>query len=315
MESFNLGLLLAKTLSFSWPVLLVMGGGLFVAELLAETGLLEVLGIIGRPLSRFAHLPDICGVAVAAGVVSPLAANAMLQDFRERGLLTDRETFFASILNGTIAPIKETFTYQLPVVLPALGMHVGMVYIGTLWLGSFVLLLFVMICGRVVVKPREVRDAPLSHPMQAERSFKKAALRWGKRFGRIGGTFLVVTTGVFILIDRGVMKSIEDVLVPLASSLHLPSVVFPSVVAYIASPLVGISMMGSLVHGGTVTDRDAIVALLFGSVFMLPLLYVRLYIPQWIAIFGVRLGMLRGLTSGGLVMATRIVVLCLFLAW
>ncbi|WP_448384394.1 nucleoside recognition protein [Desulfosoma sp.] len=305
--------LITKTASFSASVLLIMGIGLAASEILLETGLLRRLEGIGKPLSRLAHLPDVCGVAVVAGILSPLAANTMLQSLREEKIITDRETFFASLLNGTIAPVKEAFTYQLPVILPALGIHVGLVYIGTLWLGAFVLFVFVAVCGRLALSSRVVANRPVAFSTAAPPSVRKAVHRWVKRFGRIAGIFFCVTFCVFLLMDLGILAKLEGMLSPLAAQLNLPPIVFPSVAAYVASPLVGISMMGSLVRSASVGHRDAIVALLFGSLFMLPVLYLRFYVPQWVAIFGVRLGVLRALTSASLIMATRLFVLFLFL--
>lgn len=309
--------LLKKAIYFTVPVLLIMGAGLAAAEILTETGALKKISKIGHPLSRFAHLPESCGVAVVTAVVSPLAANAMLQNMRESGLITDRETFFASLMTGALAPLKETFTYHLPVILPALGFYAGAVYIGTLWLGTFAILLFVMIGGRFLLKNRGIAwhdAAGLAATDTSSPSLRNGIVRFLKRFCRIGGTFFVVTLIVFILMETGIMSSIESLIMPLAKRLNLSSVILPAVAAYIASPIVGISMMGSLLRNHTVTEHQVIVALLFGSIFMLPVLYLRFYLPQWISIFGLKLGMARGLTSASLVMAVRVIVLIAFMS-
>lgn len=313
----DLIVLLKKALDFTVPVLLIMGAGLLAAEILTETGALKKISRIGHPLSRFAHLPEACGVAVVTAMVSPLAANAMLQNMRENGVITDRETFFASLLTGAVAPVKETFTYHVPVILPALGLYAGAIYIGTLWLGTVALLLFVMIGGRIFLKSRRVEwqnTGSLVAFNDAASSLRSAVLRFFKRFFRIGGTFFLVTIIVFVLMETGVMSKIESSIMPLAEKLRLPGVVLPAVASYIASPIVGISMMGSLLRDHAVTEHQVIVALLFGSIFMLPVLYLRFYLPQWISIFGLKLGMIRGLTSASLVMAVRIMVLFVFIS-
>lgn len=313
MEILNV---LKRAMVFAFPTLLIIGLGLAVAEFLSETGILQKVSRIGRPLSRFARLPEACGVAIVTATVSFLAANAMLQSMRENKVLTDRETFFASLLTGAVAPVKEMFTYHLPVILPALGLYAGSVYVATLWLGSLALLLFVLIFGRIFMKDRKAdseKGEAEKISLPTKRSFKTAAFRFLKRYSRIGGIFFIVTTIVFFLIEAGFMAKIEHSIMPFARRLKLPGAVLPAVAAYVASPIVGISMMGSLWRQHIVTDNQVITALLFGSIFMLPVLYLRFYLPQWISIFGLKLGIMRGVTSIILVMAVRVTMLMVFL--
>lgn len=313
MSSLSLTSLISRTFSFTAPVLFVMAIGLAASEILWEKGLLQRFGAIGKPLSRFARLPETCAVAVITSLVSPTAANTMLQSLRQNKILTDRQTYFASLLNGAVVPVKEVFTYQLPVVLPALGAQVGLVYIGTLWLGAFVLFLFVIVCGRFMLARSEIGDSAVPHAPSGPLSMQRILLRWLKRYGRIAAIFISVTLCVFVLMDLGILAPLERLLSPAFACLHLSPILLPSVAAYVISPLVGISMVGTLVRHASVDAHEAIVALLFGSVFMLPVLYLRFYLPQWVAIFGVRLGVLRALTSASLIMATRLVVLFFFL--
>lgn len=305
-----------KTISFVSPILLIMFIGLFVSEILIELGWMKRLEKIGKPLTSLSNLPKACGVTFIAAIGSPTAANTMLQDLRENKVLTDKEVLLASLLNTTVVPIRETFTYHLPVILPALGLYVGMVYIGTLWLGTLVLLLFVIVCGKILLKDRNV-DVDASVVSVEEVAFEKsignATKKSLKRFGRIGFTFLSVTFVVFMLMNLGIIEKIEEYVIPFAKILNLPPIVFPPIAAYIASPLVGFSMIGSLIHSGVITEKEAIISLLFGSIFMLPILYLRFYFPQWISIFGLRLGILRGLTSMSLIMLTRIIILLIFI--
>jgi len=68
----------------------------------------------------------------------------MLQNFRENERLNETVVLLASILNSTVVPIRETFTYHLPVILPMLFTSEQFTY-QTLWLGTLVLLLFVVV--------------------------------------------------------------------------------------------------------------------------------------------------------------------------
>jgi len=298
-----------KTASFAAPILLIMFVSMVASEALIGAGIVNRLEKIGEPLASFANLPGICGVVLVTAFGSPTAANIMLQDLRENRIITEKETLLASILNTTSVSIRETLTYHLPIVLPTLGLYVGLVYIGTFWLGTLILLLFVVISGKIFLRKREVYGVELE---KAEVSTMiKRVIR---RYMRILSIFLTTTFAVFTLTELGLIKKIEDLVVPLAKVLNLPPAIFPPLAAYITSPLIGFSMIGSLIHNSVITEREAIISLLFGSIFMLPFLYIRFYFPQWISIFGFRLGVLRGLISMTLVMITRVIVLLIFIS-
>ena len=308
---FKLYDVLLSTISFTLRVLPIVFFGMLASEVLLGFGLLKKLEKIGKPLTKLAKLPDVCGVAFVTAIGSPTASNAMLQDLREEGLLKDREVLLSSILNSTVVPLKETFTYHLPVILPMLGLYVGGVYVATLWLGTVVLLTFVIVCGRLTLDGRSVAVEMAIDCKDF--SFKLALRRTLKKFKRIGIIFVVVTFCTFTLMNVGLIDKTETILLPIAKVLNLPSIAIPAIATYIASPIVGFSMFGSLLQSGAICERDAIISLLLGSVFMLPILYIRFYFPQWISIFGLRLGLLRGLISLSLMIFTRAAVLLLFL--
>ena len=68
-------------------------------------------------------------------------------------------------------------------------------------------------------------------------------------------------------------------------------------------------MVGQLVKSGVVDEWNAFRGLIVGSIVMVPILYIRFYIPQWISIFGLRLGLARGLLGMALVLSVRVLLL------
>ena len=300
-----------STLSLTLRVLPIVFFGMLTSEVLLGFGLLKRFEKIGKQLTKLANLPDVCGIAFITAIGSPTASNAMLQNLREEGVLKDKEALLSSILNSTVTPLKETFTYHLPVILPMLGLYVGGIYVATLWLGTIVSFIFVIICGKLILDGRSVAIEIVTN--SKDFSFKLALRKTLKRFKRIAVVFIVVTFCTFTLMGAGLIDRTETLLHPIAKTLNLPSIAIPAIATYIASPIVGFSMLGSLLQSGVICEKDAIISLLLGSVFMLPILYTRFYFPQWISIFGLRLGLLRGLISLSLMMMTRTVILLIFL--
>ncbi len=298
-----------KTLNICSRTLPLIFFGMLFSEILLRMDVLKKIEAIGKPITKLANLPEICGVSFVTAIFSPTASNAMLQDLRERKVLNEREVLLSSILNSTLAPFRETFTYHIPVILPMLGIYVGGVYIAILWLNSIVLLMFVIIFGKFTLRRSVNVSITLERPQSAEISFKTVALK----FARIGVTFVVTTFLIFTLFEFGFMNGIETVFNPIASKLNLPPIVIPAIATFVASPIVGFSTFSVLLQSNAISENEAILSLLVGSVFMLPLTYVKYFFPRWISIFGFRLGLLRGMTSLSLVMTTRIVCLIVFI--
>jgi len=300
-----------KTLNICSRTLPLIFFGMLFSEILLRMDVLKKIEAIGKPITKLANLPEICGIAFVTAIFSPTASNAMLQDLRERKVLNEKEVLLSSILSSTLAPFRETFTYHIPVILPMLGIYVGGVYIAMLWLNALVLLMFVIIYGKFTLRNRSVNaNITLEEkPPSAKISFKTVALR----FTKIGITFIVTTFLILALFEFGFMNGIETVFHPIASRLNLPPSVIPAIITYIASPIVGFSTFSVLLQNNAISENEAVLSLLVGSVFMLPLTYIKYFFPRWISIFGFRLGLLRGLTSLSLVMMTRIVCLIVFI--
>jgi len=287
--------------------------GLIISELLIETGIIKKFEKKFEGIAKLANLPPICGITLVTALGSTVSADTILQNFRENKKLNETEVLLASILNSTVMPIRQTFTYHLPVILPMLGLYVGLVYISTLWLGFLVLFFFVVVAGRIILKRGDTTSAMVEKNILAgEKSLKKVVKKSVKRFIRIAIIFVVTTFAVFTLMDFGLLEGIKEFVAPFARLLNLPPSIFLPLAAYIASPIVGFSMISSLLQSGAICEREAIIALLFGSIFMLPIVYLRYNFPLWISIFGFKLGVLRGLINLSFLMLTRVLVLALF---
>ena len=304
---------LVKTINFVFPLLLIILIAMIISEIIIELGLLKKLKKIGA-ITKLANLPEVCGVTFAVAIVSPTAANSMLQNMRENKILSDKEVLLASLLNSTIVPLRETFTYHLPVILPILGLYVGIVYVGTIWLSSLALLTFVIIYGRMSLKNTSKKiNVTVDNYCNHNRSIGNIIKRCLNRFKRICVTLIVTTFLIFTMLDLSLTKKIEEYIMPLGKVIGLPPQIFPAIAAYIVSPIVGFSMLATLLHNGIITEHDAIISLLLGSIFMIPILYARYYFPQWISIFGLKLGILRGMISLSISITIRIIVLLILL--
>jgi hypothetical protein len=318
--------LLVTALLDTWQVtprvLVVMFLSLYGSQVLIELGAFERLAFIGRPLANVARLPAQAGLTFVTSLGSVVAGNAMLARLHEEGKLDGGQTYLIALLNSTPIYIRESFTYQLPVMLPLLGMKVGGVYFAAFLTAGVVRVLFVIIAGRLRFGVWEAVE-PASEPENSEpvgriRPRLRAALvegftRQRKLFLRVGAIFVVITFLVLLLIHSGLIARVVPHVKPLTDLLDLPPSCVVPIGAYILSPLVGATSLGAMLRDGHLSEWQGIVACLLGSILMLPVFTLRFAFPRYAAIFGVQLGTKILATSTVLGMLTRAVFLAVFL--
>ena len=318
--------LLVQALVDTWAVtprvLIVMVLSLYGSQVLIELGVFDKLAFIGRPLVRIARLPAHAGLTFVTSLGSVVAGNAMLARLQQEGKLDGGQTFLTALLNSTPIYIRESITYQLPVMLPLLGMKVGGVYFVAFLAAGVVRVLFVILAGRwrypvpVELVPgdeNDKADAPGKRKPRLREAFVHGFTRQRKMLLRVGTTFVVITFLIFLLMHSGLISKVVPYVKPLTDLFDLPAACVVPLGAYILSPLVGATSIGAMLRDGLLSDWQGIVACLLGSILMLPVFTLRFSFPRYAAIFGVRLGTKILATSTGLGMLTRAVFLFFFL--
>jgi len=318
--------LLLKALVDTWQVtprvLIVMFLSLYGSQVLIELGVFDKLAFIGRPLAKLARLPAEAGLTFVTSLGSVVAGNAMLARLHAEGKLDGGETFLIALLNSTPIYIRESFTYQLPVMLPLLGLKVGGVYFAAFLAAGVVRVLFVIIAGRLCYA-RPARSGLEAQPKVAAaaeggRPRLRAALvdgftRQKRILLRVCAIFVVITFLIFVLTNSGLISRVVPYVKPLTDLFDLPPSCVVPLGAYILSPLVGATSIGAMLRDGLLNEWQGIVACLLGSILMLPVFTLRFSFPRYAAIFGVDLGSKILATSTVLGMLTRAVFLVIFL--
>jgi len=316
--------ILTLSISYTAQLIFKMGSVMFVSlfgiEVLMQMGLMKHLRPIGKPVAKLANLPSESALTFLAAIGSMIAAHTMAAKFHQDKKLSDHELIATGVLNTVPFHFKETLTFQLPIVLPLLGTELCMIYIAAFWLAGLIKLGFVIIYGRMKIQRRdEHNDAFVLMECNPEEQdcTKRSYIQimtdaWNTRkklFFRMISLLAVVTMIVQLLINSGMMKVFEQLIEPMTSLFNLPPAVLGPVSAYILSPTVGITYMSNLLGNQTVTQFQAIVALLAGGVLMIPVTRLRRTLPRYMAIYGLRNGsIICGLTAL-LSMSSRIVIL------
>ncbi len=310
--------------AYTAKLVLKMGSVMFVSlfgiEVLMQLGLMRYLRPIGKPVTKLARLPSESALTFLAGIGSMIAAHTMAARFYKDNKLTKQELIVTGVLNTVPFHFKETLTFQLPIVLPLLGVELCLIYIAAFWMAGLIKLGFVITYGQLKIQRRHGLDDAFDlmecNPEDSDcvkRSFKQLLIdAWNTRkkmFFRMIILLTTVTMIVQLLLHSGMMQAFERLILPLTSLFNLPPAVVGPVSAYILSPTVGITFMSSLMGENTVTQFQAIVALLAGGILMIPVTRLRRTLPRYMAIYGLKNGsIICGLTTA-LSMSSRMVIL------
>jgi hypothetical protein len=144
--------LLLSTLDFALPILILIFLGLFLAGLISEMGLFRSITYFFKPLISLAHLPEIVTSSFVVSLGSTIAANSMIVRFKEDHFMENKEVFLCASMNGIPAYIREVFTYQIPIVLPTLGLMAGSIYASIFMITALLKILLTVILGRIFLK-------------------------------------------------------------------------------------------------------------------------------------------------------------------
>jgi hypothetical protein len=117
--------LFLKVLDFALPVLIMIFVGLVGTGVLVELGLMQKISKFISPIFAYTNLPATCASAFVVSMGSTVAANSMLLQAKRASCLEEKEVLLCAMMNATPAYFRELFTYQIPIVLPALGFVVG----------------------------------------------------------------------------------------------------------------------------------------------------------------------------------------------
>ncbi|MDK2912261.1 MAG: hypothetical protein PWR29_1218 [Methanolobus sp.] len=305
---------LISALDFAIPILIVIFIGLFGTAVLIELGLMQRLSRFASPVFRFTNLPDTCASSFVVSMGSTVAANTMVVNFRDNGCINNREAMLCAVMNSTPAYVREIFTYQIPIVLPALGPVVGGFYVMVFIVTAIVKVTTVVVLSKLLLKKNPCKfEETITEKKVSLREAVARSLRKNKKlFMKISVVYLAMTTLVFYLRDGGAFELFS--VLPLADIFGIPPESIVPLTSFVASPILGISLLGPMLSNNGISPLQAMIVLMLGSMFMLPIFSIRTLLPRYISIFGARTGIGIVTFSTGISVLVRFVILLVLLS-
>jgi len=277
-------------------IAVLVSAAVYLANVAVAFGLVQKIAGLSRLLTGPANLPDEVGTAILTTTVSTTAGYAMLADLRESGLLDDRATLVAVVMNTFFGFAQHVFTYYIPVLIPILGLYVGVFYVASRALIALAITLVGILAGALVVSPANVDTAVQLDPdeLDAEARTRRERLvdAWDRTrptLRRLVPRLAVVYTLVTLLVARYDLDAIAGSTDPLTQLVGLPAVSIPVIVTYTLDTTSGAAAIAPFL-GDPFTPRQAVATLLLGGIVSFAVSTFKRSIPFQYGIWGPTFG-------------------------
>lgn len=295
-----------------------VAAGVFLANLLVGFGLVERIAGLSRHLTSPANLPDEVGTAILTTAASTTAGYGMLAEFRESGSLDDRATLVAVTVNTFFGFVQHIFTFYAPVLIPILGLRVGLMYVGARAAVALAITLAGIVAGALLLSEANVDADALpaefdadagsdgeskvtsdgaggsasdgGSDVQSARDVAETAARrtWSK-LTRIVPRLAVVYTVVAVLVAHYDLTALASVAEPLTDLLGLPGAAVAVVAVFAFDTTTGAATIAPMV-GETFTPREAVATMLVGGIVSFTVSTFKRSIPFQYGIWGPAFG-------------------------
>jgi hypothetical protein len=298
-----------ESLSALWPVLVevlprvariaaLIALGVFLANVAVGFGLVEHVAGLSRYLTRPANLPDEVGTAILTTAASTTAGYGMLADFREEGLLDDRATLVAVTMNTFFGFVQHIFTFYAPVLIPILGLEVGLMYVGARAAIALGITLAGVLGGALLLSDGhanpsvavETDGGPGEDGGEGPREVvRTAAEKTWPKLQRIVPRLAVVYVLVTLLVRTTDLDSVTAAADPLTTLLGLPGAAIPVVAVFAFDTTAGAATIAPMI-GATFTPRTAVATMLVGGIVSFAVSTFKRSIPFQYGIWGPQFG-------------------------
>jgi hypothetical protein len=285
-----------------WPLtrlLGVMALSLSLSAVVEGMGWSSVVARLSRPMMRLGRLSDQSGAAFTTAFISGVAANTLLWNAYQEGRMPKRELFLANLLNVGLPAytlhLPTTFAIIVPLAGPA-----GLMYMGLTFFAALMRSVFVLACGRVLLRPPAKECLPGTYCNHAEieggkpkRDAIAGLLRryLSERLRRIAMYTVPIYLLVVLLQQWGFFVWLQEESATVIRSGVIPveglSVVVFSIVAEFAA---GAAAAGAMMQAGVLTVKETVIALLLGNVIATPVRSLRHQLPGYLGVFRPAMG-------------------------
>ncbi len=293
--------LLFEVLPRVLTIAVAIAAGVAFANVLVAFGAIQYIAALSKPLTGPANLPDEVGGAILTTAASTTAGYGMLAEYRDSGLLDDRATLVAVTINTFFGFVQHIFTFYAPVLIPILGLKVGLLYVGTRAGISLAITITGVLAGAFLLSARNVNPGAMSGVDGEtrtdggdDRTVREKLLDAGR--GGLEKTWDIlprlafVYTLVVLLTTYYDLEAITGSADPLAQLVGLPAAAVPIIVIYAFDTTSGALAIAPFIADGIFTPRTAVATMLIGGIVSFTVSTFKRSIPFQYGIWGAEFG-------------------------
>ncbi|MDY6931160.1 MAG: nucleoside recognition domain-containing protein [Halobacteriota archaeon] len=265
--------------------------GIVLANIALETNILNRLSTLVVPLSKTLNLPKASVFSLLTSFLSPTAGKSVLSEFYKDGDVSDREAIVTVVMSTFPVVFSESLLRaQAPIALILLGPRIGGIYIALRLLSSFLQSFAAFIYSRFFLpgvnfledeKKYDLKEIDRDPPC-----IKTALKRSFRTLKRVIPILIITFIVIFILSDYGVMDQVALFFEPILKSLGIPGESATALIAQFIHYSAGYATVALLLVEGVLTEKQAIITLLIGSMLGITMMYLRYSLSMYLSLFG-----------------------------
>ncbi len=278
-----------------WPItriILFVGLGLIIGEVIEASGWTASLAVLARPFFRYANLGNRCSAAFTTAFFSGVAANGMLVSFYRNFQISKAQLYLTNFINHFPAfflHLPTTVFIILPLTGLAGGIYLLLVFMAVL-LRTGLFILYGHLC-LPVPEAGESEQTGTSRSSRASASLQTILTRVPRRLARIIQFVIPIYLLVFLFKTTGGFDFLQEIMAGSAINAIIPVESLSMVIiSFIADYTSGFATAGALLNSEVLTAKQAILALVIGNVIAAPIRTLRHQLPRYLGIFSPGMG-------------------------
>ena len=268
--------------------------GVLLANIVVETGILARFGVLTAGICRISNLSQGSVLSLLTCIMSSTSGKSMLAEFYNRGEVGRTETVLTVVMSTFPVVVGESlFRVHAPIAIGLLGPAVGGTYVALTLFAAFIQTLGALIASRVLLS--RTRSDVVAEPSKQEpialnwQIIKKGTKQAYPTLRKIVPILLVSMLTIEALLNLGLGVYIAQAFSPILNLLGLPGDVIYALIAQFLHFSAGYAAIHTMLLEGVVTEKQAILTLLIGSMVVITMIYVKYSFSMYVSLFG-RLG-------------------------
>ena len=281
--------------------------GVILGQMLEVAGAVKYIAFITKPFLFLGGLPSVAGPAFILSLQSGAVANSMLVSSRDEGEMSNRQLYTSVLVVSCLSLFAHLPTYIIPLAI-AFGSFSAWLFFSVRFGAILVEIIVILLISSLVIKhfiPDKLLEIPEEERIERRKKraqsnagyFTKVWIRSRRTIRRILIYTIPSFFGLAILEYYGFFTWLGAVLPNLFSYSFLPPEAAVIIPAQAINLYNGIITAGNFLDEGQLSELQAVIILLAGSIITSPLRTLKHALPTYIGILGPKPGLILAISA------------------